>query len=414
LSYTLRFSLFILFGWQVTVRCEQEKQSREKGTFLSLGGLHESNHLLGYLIVVLVPMECNKDEALRAKALAERKMLEKDFVGARKMINKAQKLSLELDNITQMLTVCEVHCAAGTKVAGEIDWYGVLQVPPFTADATLIKRQYRKLALLLHPDKNRFAGAEAAFKFVGEANTTLADSSKRCVYDMKRKGSVRVDATTAAGSPPAHHQSWRAGPVRPNTRPVHQQHQHQPSTSEGSQSQTYWSICLVCGMRCQNFGLYCANCKDKQGVPYGANQQSNGLYNDAGAPQNHRGQQASSYDTPGVPASFGVPYNFPGQASYYATQGVHPSFGAPHNFPGPCRGVAGGQQPSNCATPGVQAKPGTRKRMYNSPHQHRAPAAADAAQRQRLAEWLAQQQGRSALVDTAKVKQWLSGQQNTL
>jgi hypothetical protein len=297
LSYTLRFSLFILFGWQVTVRCEHEKQSREKGTFLSLGGLHESNHLLGYLIVVLVPMECNKDEALRAKALAERKMLEKDFVGARKMINKAQKLSLELDNITQMLTVCEVHCAAGTKVAGEIDWYGVLQVPPFTADATLIKRQYRKLALLLHPDKNRFAGAEAAFKFVGEANTTLADSSKRCVYDMKRKGSVRVDATTAAGSPPAHHQSWRAGPVRPNTGPVHQQHQHQPSTSERSQSQTYWSICFVCGMQCQNFGLYCANCKDKQGVPYGANQQSNGLYNDAGAPQNHRGQQASSYDT---------------------------------------------------------------------------------------------------------------------
>lgn len=78
--------------------------------------------------LLLVIMECNKDEALRAKALAEKKMLEKDFLGARKMIHKAQKLSSEVNNISQMLTVCDVHCAAGTKVNGEIDWYGVLQV----------------------------------------------------------------------------------------------------------------------------------------------------------------------------------------------------------------------------------------------------------------------------------------------
>jgi hypothetical protein len=83
--------------------------------------LPETDQEFGHPFPTLVVMECNKDEALRAKALAERKMLEKDFVGARKMINKAQKLSLGLDNITQMLTVCEVHCAAGTKVAGEID-----------------------------------------------------------------------------------------------------------------------------------------------------------------------------------------------------------------------------------------------------------------------------------------------------
>jgi DnaJ-class molecular chaperone len=60
-----------------------------------------------------------------------------------------------------MLTVCDIHCAAGTKVNGEIDWYGILQVV-FTNDDTVIKKQYRKLTLLLHPDKNKFAGAEAA------------------------------------------------------------------------------------------------------------------------------------------------------------------------------------------------------------------------------------------------------------
>uniref|UniRef100_A0A0E0E2K8 J domain-containing protein n=1 Tax=Oryza meridionalis TaxID=40149 RepID=A0A0E0E2K8_9ORYZ len=124
-------------------------------------------------------MDCNKDEAVKAKALAEKKMREKDFAGAKRMINKAQNLSKDVDsNISQMLTVCDIHCASATKVNGEIDWYGILQVP-VTADDTLIKKQYRKLALLLHPDKNNFAGAEAAFKLVGEANMTLTDRSKR-------------------------------------------------------------------------------------------------------------------------------------------------------------------------------------------------------------------------------------------
>ncbi|OEL38731.1 hypothetical protein BAE44_0000250 [Dichanthelium oligosanthes] len=127
-------------------------------------------------------MECNKDEAARAKALAEKKMLEKDFVGAKRMIIKAQQLSKEVDaiDISKILTVCDVHCAAGAKVNAEIDWYGILQVP-VDADDALIKKQYRKLALLLHPDKNKFGGAEAAFKLVGEANMTLTDKSKRSV-----------------------------------------------------------------------------------------------------------------------------------------------------------------------------------------------------------------------------------------
>ena len=54
-------------------------------------------------------MECNKEEALRAKELAEKKMQNKDFIGARKFALKAQQLYPELENITQMLIVCDVH-----------------------------------------------------------------------------------------------------------------------------------------------------------------------------------------------------------------------------------------------------------------------------------------------------------------
>lgn len=38
---------------------------------------------------------------------------------------------------------------------------------------------------LLHPDKNKFPGAEAAFKLIGEANMILSDKGKRSVYDLK-------------------------------------------------------------------------------------------------------------------------------------------------------------------------------------------------------------------------------------
>lgn len=116
-------------------------------------------------------MDCNKEEAFRAREIAERKMQNKDFSGARKFAQKAQRLFPVLENISQMLTVCEVHCSANVKVNGEMDWYGILQVEP-TADDSSVRKQYRRLALLLHPGKNQFAGAEAAFKLIGEAHMT--------------------------------------------------------------------------------------------------------------------------------------------------------------------------------------------------------------------------------------------------
>ncbi|XP_047081165.1 uncharacterized protein LOC124691921 [Lolium rigidum] len=276
-------------------------------------------------------MECNKDEALRAKALAERKMLEKDFVAARKMINKAQQLYSEVDNVSQMLTVCDVHCAAGTKVNGETDWYGILQLPVFTTDDTLIKKQYRKLALLLHPDKNKFAGAEAAFKLVGEANMTLTDVSKRSAYDMKRRASVRV----SAARPSPYQQARRAAPVRP----VNLQ---QPTNPAGPA--TFWTICSNCGMRYQYYttllkkAIRCQSCMkpfiahdlNNQPVPPAANQQPAGVNRGAGAPSGVNQQSA------GVNRSAGAPQNFPGpqinvpgqQARNYATQGVRANYGS--------------------------------------------------------------------------------------
>ncbi|XP_004305042.1 PREDICTED: uncharacterized protein LOC101310244 [Fragaria vesca subsp. vesca] len=130
-------------------------------------------------------MDCNKEDAIKAMQLAERKMQGNDFTGARKMAQKAQRLFPGLGNITQLLAVCDVHCSAENKLGGcEMDWYGILQVQRFSTEA-IINEKFKKLMPLLHPDTNKFAGAEAAFNLIKEANAVLADPGKQSVYDTK-------------------------------------------------------------------------------------------------------------------------------------------------------------------------------------------------------------------------------------
>lgn len=63
------------------------------------------------------------------------------------------------------------------------DYYEVLNVTKEATD-TEIKKSYKKLALVLHPDKNRAPGAVEAFKAVGNAVAILTDAEKRKSYDL--------------------------------------------------------------------------------------------------------------------------------------------------------------------------------------------------------------------------------------
>lgn len=136
-------------------------------------------------------MECNREEAIKAREIALKKLESKDFVGAKRIALKAQRIFPELENLSQLLTVCEVHCAAEAKINDLLDFYGILQVD-VTADEATIKKQYRKLAFSLHPDKNSFPGAEAAFKLVAEAHSTLSDRTKKPAYDIKWRVASRI------------------------------------------------------------------------------------------------------------------------------------------------------------------------------------------------------------------------------
>ncbi|XP_058452844.1 dnaJ homolog subfamily B member 14 [Malaya genurostris] len=63
------------------------------------------------------------------------------------------------------------------------DYYEVLGVTKEAPD-TEIKKAYKKLALQLHPDKNKAPGAVEAFKAIGNAVAILTDAEKRKSYDL--------------------------------------------------------------------------------------------------------------------------------------------------------------------------------------------------------------------------------------
>lgn len=251
-------------------------------------------------------MECNKDEAIRARDIAERKMQTNDFVGARKFAYKAYQLYPDLDNISQMLMVCDVHYRAEQKLFGnEMDWYGILQVEQ-VADDVVIKKQYRKFALSLHPDKNKFCGAEAAFKLIGEAQRVLLDREKRTLYDLKRK--VSGNKVGAPYRPP-HKASCNSNVAARNINksnfsglnPLNQQPLHPVQPGKSEDQSTFWTVCPHCSVRYQyykvnvvNKYIHCQSCKAPfiaydmhvQGVKLTTdfsrstiNQQNNGAHN---------------------------------------------------------------------------------------------------------------------------------------
>ncbi|XP_009768352.1 uncharacterized protein LOC107831689 [Nicotiana tabacum] len=237
-------------------------------------------------------MECNKDEAVRAKTIAERKFEQKDFAGAKKFVLKAQALYPGLDGVTQMLTTLDVYISAENKISGEVDWYGILGVGP-SADDETVRKQYRKLALILHPDKNKSVGAEGAFKLLSEAWSLLSDKSKRLAYNQRRssRGFQQKAPVHSGGASAPPRNGFHNFPSRPNSGPkTHKNASRTSSSSVNSssnqRSDTFWTICHRCKMHYEylkiylNHTLLCPNCHEaflatETSPPFNYNKSSN-------------------------------------------------------------------------------------------------------------------------------------------
>ncbi|KAF4396808.1 hypothetical protein F8388_004776 [Cannabis sativa] len=131
-------------------------------------------------------MEWNREEGIKAKEIAEKKLIANDIMGAKKFALKAQTLYPNLEGISKLILTIEVYICAENKINGVVtDWYGILGVDP-KADDDTIRKQYRKLALMLHPDKNNSIGADDAFKLILEAWNLLSNKEQRDAYDKER------------------------------------------------------------------------------------------------------------------------------------------------------------------------------------------------------------------------------------
>ncbi|EEA27844.1 ER associated DnaJ chaperone (Hlj1), putative [Talaromyces marneffei ATCC 18224] len=82
-------------------------------------------------------------------------------------------------------------------------FYEILAVQKTATDGE-IKKAYRKLSLLTHPDKNGYDGADEAFKMVSRAFQILSDSDKKARYDkFGGDPDSRFSASGASAGPSA-------------------------------------------------------------------------------------------------------------------------------------------------------------------------------------------------------------------
>ena len=203
-------------------------------------------------------MERNEEEARRAMGIAEKRLLENDYHGAKTFVNQARSLYPNLDGLQQALIMIDVYISASTRRGREADWYEILGVDSLADDET-VKKQYKKLALLLHPDKNKFSGAEGAFKLVLEAWSQLSDHQGK-------------DKKSGMQKPPKPHEP--ASSNRPNPKPREPAPSNKPKPKPRHEPEltpkiepTFWTVCSRCKTYCEflradylNKTLSCPNC----------------------------------------------------------------------------------------------------------------------------------------------------------
>ncbi|XWS23981.1 hypothetical protein CRYUN_Cryun28dG0062100 [Craigia yunnanensis] len=189
----------------------------------------------------------SRAEAIRLLGIAEKLLQNRDFNGSRDFAILAQETEPLLDGSDQILAIVDVLLAAEKRINNHHDWYSILQVDRRSEDNDLIKKQYRRLALLLHPDKNKFPFSDHAFKLVADAWAVLSNSSKKSLYDKELSLFTRIDFSSAGD------RSNQVGKLPVTRRGENQERvQHRtPNSKAQNENQrlrlsTFWTSCPYC------------------------------------------------------------------------------------------------------------------------------------------------------------------------
>ncbi|KAA8540674.1 hypothetical protein F0562_024407 [Nyssa sinensis] len=186
-------------------------------------------------------MECNKDEAVRAKAIAEKKFTEKDLAGAKKFALKAQNLFPGLDDLPQFLATLEVYISAQKKI-NEAEFKG-----------------YYQKVTTGNPSVPA-AGKNGFHAYTGNNNSSVRDQKSATYHQPTPAPSCPNHQPTPAPPRPTSHQPTPA-PSRPTN------HQPTPGPPRPSKPNTFWTACNRCKMQYEylrnylNQNLICPNCR---------------------------------------------------------------------------------------------------------------------------------------------------------
>uniref|UniRef100_A0A5B6YSX0 J domain-containing protein n=1 Tax=Davidia involucrata TaxID=16924 RepID=A0A5B6YSX0_DAVIN len=197
----------------------------------------------------------NRAEAERLLGIADKLLQGKDLNGSRDFAILAQETEPLLEGSDQIVAVADVLLAAEKRINNHHDWYAILQLDRGSDDLELIKKQYRRLALLLHPDKNKFAFADTAFKIVAGAWAVLSDPGKKSLFDNELSLFSRIDLVAFRNQKGHHHQQ--------QFREQQEQHQQQKfpvrrtsqaaaansgakKRSDEARLSSFWTACPYC------------------------------------------------------------------------------------------------------------------------------------------------------------------------
>ncbi|CAK9163615.1 unnamed protein product [Ilex paraguariensis] len=214
----------------------------------------------------------SRAEAERLLGIAEKLLLNKDFNGSKEFAILSQETEPLLDGPDQILAVAEVLVAADKRINNQPDWYGVLQIERRSDDLEIIKKQYRRLAFLLHPDKNRYAFADTAFKLVADAWAVLSDSKKKFVYDSEMNRYSKVDLVAVTKQRETQQRKQQNQPDPHQKLPVRRGSQgssggREEGDDRGTRMSSFWTTCPYCYNLYEYPKVYdgcclrCQNCK---------------------------------------------------------------------------------------------------------------------------------------------------------
>ncbi|KAM2133876.1 hypothetical protein ACFX1S_003075 [Malus domestica] len=114
---------------------------------------------------------------------------------------RARETDPRLEATKQIIAVADTLLAAESQINNQNqqpDWYAILQLAQYTQNLEIVATQYRRLALLLNPHRNRFP--DYAFRLVSEAWNVLSNPTKKAMYDHELSMFNRFDSPSSGST----------------------------------------------------------------------------------------------------------------------------------------------------------------------------------------------------------------------